>query len=290
LAARCAPTRIPAGPLANATVNYVVPELNSWLRHGYAVVRTDYEGLGVPGGRFSYLIGHSEARGVLDIVRAARAIDPQISGRLVIAGHSQGGQAALFAAADAPHWTPELHLRGVVALAPSNHLTLAARRILANNAPSPVSVAVAAIFGSMGEYASPRLTLRQVLTPRALALAPTLRTRCLAELALPTSPWTKLAPGDVLRKGIAGKLSGVLAAQNPALKIRVPVLLAYGLDDTQVPPGDVKLLIGELRARGDHVEARGYPGADHTTMVAAAAHDMLVWLNARFRRTGASAR
>ena len=74
VAARCAPTRIPAGPLASATVNYVVPELNSWLRRGYAVVRTDYEGLGVPGGRFSYLIGHSEARGVLDIVRAADAM------------------------------------------------------------------------------------------------------------------------------------------------------------------------------------------------------------------------
>ena len=118
VAARCAATRIPG----SEAVNYVVPELNSWLRRGYAVLRTDYEGLGVPGGRFSYFIGHSEARGVLDIVRAARVIDPRIGRRLVIAGHSQGGQAALFAAADAPHWVPELRLRGVVALAPANHV------------------------------------------------------------------------------------------------------------------------------------------------------------------------
>ena len=38
--------------IASEAASYVVPELNSWLRHGYAVVRTDYEGLGVPGGRF----------------------------------------------------------------------------------------------------------------------------------------------------------------------------------------------------------------------------------------------
>jgi dienelactone hydrolase len=88
----------------------------------------------------------------------------------------------------------------------------------------------------------------------------------------------------VLREGIAGELFGVLDAQNPALRIRVPVLLAYGLDDTSVRPGDVRLLIGELRARGDNVQARGYPGAGHDAVVAAAAHATRVWLNARFRR------
>ena len=146
---------------------------------------------------------------MLDIVRAARAIDPRISGRVVIAGHSQGGQAALFAAADAPHWTPELRLRGVIAFAPSNHLARGLRPILTMTGKRRLA-AVAAIFASMGEYASPRLTLRQVLTPRALALVATLRTRCLAELAVPTSPWAELAPADVLREGIAGELFRVL--------------------------------------------------------------------------------
>jgi hypothetical protein len=156
--------------------------------------------------------------------------------------------------------------------------------------PSAASAAVAAIFASMGQYASPRLRLRRVLTPRALALVPTLRTRCLAELSVPTSPWAKLAPADVLREGVVDELSGVLDAQNPALRIRVPVLLAYGLDDTTVLPAGVRLLIGELRARGDHVQGRGYPGVDHAGIVAAAAHDTLVWLNARLRGVGFSAR
>ena len=66
--------------------------------------------------------------------------------------------------------------------------------------------------------------------------------------------------------------------------MRVPVLLAYGLADTSVLPPRVRLLIGELQARGDHVEGHAYPGADHSGIVAAAAHYTLVWLNARFRR------
>ena len=269
---------------------YVVPELNSWLRRGYAVLRTDYEGLGVPGGRFSYLIGHSEARGVLDIVRAARAIDARIGRRLVIAGHSQGGQAALFAAADAPHWVPELRLRGVAALAPANHLARGLRPILAMTKPSALSAIVAATLASMGEYASPPLSLPQVLTPRALALAPTLRTRCFYELAVPTSPWATLAPADVRREDVADGLSPVLDAQNPALRIRVPVLLPYGLADTTVAAGQrPDLLIRELRALGDHVEARSYP-ADHIGMVAEAAHDTLTWLSARLPRARSVAR
>jgi pimeloyl-ACP methyl ester carboxylesterase len=285
VAARCAATRIPG----SEAVNYVVPELNSWLRRGYAVLRTDYEGLGVPGGRFSYLIGHSEARGVLDIVRAARAIDARIGRRLVIAGHSQGGQAALFAAADAPHWVPELRLRGVAALAPANHLARGLRPILAMTRPSAVSAIVAATLASMGEYASPPLSLPQVLTPGALALAPTLRTRCFFQLAVPTSPWAALAPADVRREDVAAGLSPVLDAQNPALRIRVPVLLRYGLADTTVPPASVRLLIRELRALGDHVEARSYP-ADHIGVVAEAAHDTLTWLSARLPRARSVAR
>jgi dipeptidyl aminopeptidase/acylaminoacyl peptidase len=71
--------------------------LNRWLKAGYAVVQTDYEGLGTPGDH-PYLIGVSEGRSVLDMVRAARKLDSSLGKRVVIAGHSQGGHAALWAA------------------------------------------------------------------------------------------------------------------------------------------------------------------------------------------------
>ena len=37
------------------------PQLNDWVNAGYAVVRTDYQGLGTPGPH-PYLIGKSEGR------------------------------------------------------------------------------------------------------------------------------------------------------------------------------------------------------------------------------------
>ena len=114
----CAPTR---GYDANTLVSYAYPLLKRWLKAGYAVVRTDYEGLGTPGVH-AYLGGPTEGYSVLDAVRAARTLEPRLSRRFVIAGHSQGGHAALFAASLAPSWTP--------GSAPARH-----RRVRARVAP-----------------------------------------------------------------------------------------------------------------------------------------------------------
>ena len=68
IADACAPSR------RDAFGGYDHALLNRWLKAGYAVVRTDYEGLGTPGDH-PYLIGVSEGRSVLDMVRAARKLD-----------------------------------------------------------------------------------------------------------------------------------------------------------------------------------------------------------------------
>ena len=128
IADRCAPCR------AGMPGSYDHPLLNRWLKAGYAVVRTDYEGLGTPGDH-PYLIGDSEGRSVLDMVRAARKLDANIGKRVVIAGHSQGGHAALFAGSLARRWTPELTLRGTLAFAPVSHLGEQAALLRALTAP-----------------------------------------------------------------------------------------------------------------------------------------------------------
>src|SRR6478735_5595454 len=115
IADACAPSRI------GTQANYDSPLLNSWLKAGYAVVRTDYEGLGTPG-EHPYLIGVSEGRSVLDMARAARKLDPSLSKDVVISGHSQGGHAALWAASLSKKYTPDLKLKGTVAFAPANHI------------------------------------------------------------------------------------------------------------------------------------------------------------------------
>ena len=76
------------------------------LAHGYVVVATDYEGLGVPGVH-PYLVGISEAHAVLDSVRAARELPAaQATHRFAVWGHSQGGHAALFTESLQPSTRP----------------------------------------------------------------------------------------------------------------------------------------------------------------------------------------
>jgi pimeloyl-ACP methyl ester carboxylesterase len=69
---------------------------------GYAVVATDYLGLGRSNYRFHpYLHAESEASAIVDALRAARRLSSQLqaplSGKVMLAGYSQGGHAAMAA-------------------------------------------------------------------------------------------------------------------------------------------------------------------------------------------------
>src|SRR5215210_9261719 len=89
IADSCAPSRDSARNPAHGLIAYAYPLLQRWLKAGYAVVRTDYEGLGTAGPH-PFLIGRSEGRSMADAVRAARRLDKRLGRRVVFAGHSQG--------------------------------------------------------------------------------------------------------------------------------------------------------------------------------------------------------
>src|SRR6185312_7239239 len=88
--------------------------LNTWLRQGYAIVATDYQGLGTPGPH-PYLMARPEAYSILDSVRAALKGFPNTANRIVLIGQSQGGGAAFATAGIASDYAPELNIRGTVA-------------------------------------------------------------------------------------------------------------------------------------------------------------------------------
>ena len=111
----CAPSRSPK-PYDD------VQGLADFLNLGWVVVATDYQGLGTDG-MHPYLVGASEAQGTIDIVRAARNMNETgASSNYFVFGHSQGGQAALFAGQMAARYAPELQLLGVAAAAPAGLL------------------------------------------------------------------------------------------------------------------------------------------------------------------------
>lgn len=91
--------------------------ITEFLKAGYAVVATDYEGLGTPG-EHPYIIADSQGRSVIDAVRAGIIADLSRSKSWFAVGHSQGGQGAIAAGELAGTWGAGLDFRGTVGLAP----------------------------------------------------------------------------------------------------------------------------------------------------------------------------
>jgi pimeloyl-ACP methyl ester carboxylesterase len=280
----CAPSRDSTSSPAHLLNAYVYPQLNAWLKAGYAVVRTDYEGLGTPGVH-PYLNGRSEGRSVLDVVRAARKLTPSLGKKVVIAGHSQGGQAALFAASLAKTWTPELTLRGTIAFAPVTHLSEQIPVARSINDPSPLSAYVVMISRGL-DLARPQLNIPSLFSDPVTALLPRLDTDCLIQL-MAQDEFGGLAPAQVFRGDAdLGPVAPALDAEDDAenLTIRTPVRIEQGTADTTVLPPLTDQTVQALKGRGTPLVYKTYPGVDHGSIVARAQADATKWLRARLGR------
>src|SRR4051794_36855658 len=168
IADRCAPSRDGGNELST----YAYPLLNRWLKAGYAVLRTDYTGLGTPGTHL-YLNGLEEGRSTLDIVRAAKRLDKRLNVKdVVISGHSQGGHAALWAASLAPSYTPDVKVRGTVAFAPASHLADQSNLLRIVTTPQGGLGAIVGLIARSIDEANPQLALSTAFGPEAAAAYP----------------------------------------------------------------------------------------------------------------------
>lgn len=273
----CAPSANKVGGLAQGYVDYVNPQLSEFLAAGYAVVRTDYEGLGTPGPH-PYLIGKSEGRSVLDMVRAARDLNPEIGDRMVIAGHSQGGHAALWAAAYAAKWTPDLELEGTISYSPGSHLKEQAELLPSLTAPSSLTALATLIIQGVST-ANSGVDPQQILSDEVLAFYPDIEDTCLQQLGQSDS-LGGIPPSDLIRPGASRDLAyGILEKNNPDVTTGAPVLLLQGTADTTVFPFLTDMLADELDENGDPFEYFKYDGVDHGGIVGAAQVDALAFLD-----------
>jgi pimeloyl-ACP methyl ester carboxylesterase len=261
---------------------YVFPLLRRWLKAGYAVVRTDYEGLGTTG-THPYLVGRSEGRSVLDMVRAARELYPRLSKDIIISGHSQGGHAALFAASLAPTWTPELKLHGTVAFAPASHLDEQVPLTTALTEPGGGLSGLVSLITRGIAAATPSFNAEAILSPQAQDFYGQTLTQCLPALSAKDS-YGGLAPKAIFRDDTEfGPVAKLLDAQDPShLRIRTPVLIEQGAADTTVFPVFTDQLVTELKQNGaKSLTYNKLPGVDHGGVVSAAAKDATSWISRR---------
>lgn len=279
IADSCAPSR-DDGRTARAYNSYVFPLLSSWLKAGYAVVRTDYQGLGTKDDH-QYLNGRSEGSSVLDMVRAARQADPRLGKDVIISGHSQGGHAALFAAALAKKYTPELKVKGTVAFAPPSHLEQQIPLTTGITTPNPgLSGLLATIAYGLHAAYPDRVDLADYLSDQGVQLAQRTTSTCLS--ALPTAG---VAPASLFKPGASlAPIARLLDLNDPShLTIRTPVLIEQGAADTTVIPLFTDQLASDLRRNGtaDQLYYRRFDGVDHGGIVVAGAKPATTWIGER---------
>ncbi|MGN7702280.1 lipase family protein [Cellulosimicrobium sp. 22601] len=256
--------------------------LDDVLAHGWALVATDYVGLGTDGPH-PYLVGQGEARSVLDAVRAARELDGATLGeQTVVWGHSQGGHAALWTGAVAPEYAPDVPLAGVAALAPASDLT--------GLVPHLENVAGGSVFASFVVEAYdaiyPDSDAAGYVRPGARFVVREMASRCLSEPSALVSVAEALSMDQPLwtTDPTTGPLGERLAENVPTGPVAAPLLVAQGASDTLILPTAQEAYVGARCAAGQPVDYRTYQGRDHVGLVQAdspAATDLVRWTEAR---------
>lgn len=273
-AADCAPSR-------SFDPYQLIEGMRLLLDRGYTIVATDYVGMGTDGPD-SYLVGDTGGNAVLDAVRAAQHLRAaHASDRVVLWGHSQGGQAVLFAAQRAPQYAPELAIEGVAVAAPAADLTV----LLSDHIDdiSGVTIGSYAFDAYSQVYADRGATIQSILTPQAQAILPEMNSLCLLEnisklhaIGQPVvGHFVTADPGDV-------EPWATLLKENSAggVAFDAPLFVAQGLDDKLVLPAATEDLVAQEKAIGIDVEFHPIKNADHGTVAYFALPALMAWLDA----------
>lgn len=232
--------------------------INRWIDAGFAVVATDYQGLGGPGPH-PYLYWQAEGRSILDSIRAALAARPGlIANRVMIAGQSQGSGAALGAAMLLREYAPELNVLGVV---PTG---------LTSTFPDgPVSVPRRDSRNMFLSFASGGLKddgpgIDRLLTAEGRQLLDVARRGCTAEIGARSRALQIRSLEQTLAVSMDELAAMRIAVTDmPMRSVGVPLMVATGLADATLTPERQYAAVAALCAAGNKVLWRRYEGLGH---------------------------
>ncbi|MFE5474112.1 lipase family protein [Nocardia sp. NPDC056541] len=232
-------------------------DLAQLVATGYAVVVTDYQGLGTEGGT-TYVQPLPEAHAVLDAARAAiglGVVPP--SAPIGIWGFSQGGGSAAAAAEQAAGYAPELDVKGTVAAAtpadPSVALTGA------ENGRGLTGVIGYFINGLLTSHPELTSTVTAMLSPAGIDFLHSTANECVSgtvarwafrdtrDFTVTGQPiMTSLRADPAVRAVIDSFALGTIAPADP-------VMLLQNINDDAVPAGPARQLSVDWCAKGADV-------------------------------------
>ena len=259
-----------------------IPGLDLLVKAGVVVVATDYPGLGTPGVH-PYLVGASEARAVVDSVRAARNVKEAAAGsRFAVWGHSQGGHAAVFTGQLAGTLAPELELVGVAAAAPATQLAELLEMDLGTKLGNVL--AAEALWSWSRIYEEP---LSKVLHADAIPVVEKVAARCIrdpGEGILAFSDAMPLRDGFLkVRMAAVEPWASIMEENSPgATRIGAPVFLSQGTIDSVVRARVTATYGGVLCAQGTAVRYLLVPDESHILVAFHTAEQAVEWMGDRF--------
>ncbi|GHB73130.1 lipase [Streptomyces cirratus] len=270
----CAPSN--NFPTGTATEANLIQQLT--LR-GWAVVVTDYEGLGTPGVH-TYTVGPSAGHAMLDAARAALRLPEAglpANTPIGIMGYSQGGQASSWAAELQGSYAPELQVKGTATGGVPADLMKVADF---NNGSYGSGLIFMAAAGQ--DAAFPELKLDSYLNPAGKALVGGLREGCVAIDAIAGSfkrisdltTRDPLAQPDWRARLAQSRLGGTAPA--------APVYQYHALGDELIPYTVGRELRSEWCARGADVEFDTVWVGEHVSGVISHSLAAGNWLADRF--------
>jgi acetyl esterase/lipase len=244
--------------------------LNHWLDQGYAVVASDYQGLGTPGGH-PYLAARPEAYSVLDSVRAVEGGDFGLSKKIVIIGQSQGGGAAFSATVFAQSYAPELDIRGAVAtgtpnLSPAGFAANAKANAEAADKVSPTFAYVLLILYTIAET-DPSFAIADYVDDKAAATVELAKTACLGALEKQVVAEGLTFKNSFKKDPTKPFMATMVLMAYPTLKTSIPIFMGTGGKDLDVPPPGQERLARDACTAGTRIEWRFYPDFDHSATV-----------------------
>ncbi|MDL9948719.1 lipase family protein [Gordonia sp. ABSL11-1] len=256
-------------PSDNPTMFGDLAAVRGFLRDGYAVVTTDYQGLGVRANEpapHPYLEPRTAAFNIIDSVRAARSIEPTIGSRWVAVGASQGGAAAWSAAEEySTYGSGGGVLVGAVAAAPlldpaflveraqQGSLTIAQRYLY------PLVVEGVA---KSDPHIRPLDHLHGVAAASSARLVSCSGNKGALSRAMSTADASSFV--SVSPQAASQLTTALQRFTLPRTATDVPILAVYGSDDDVIPVDVMEVTLGRACALGDRVLRVRREGQGHS--------------------------
>lgn len=244
------------------------PFLSMYVNLGYAVVATDYTGLGTDF-RNAFLDGPSNAADLIASIPAARAAVPQLGTRWIVMGEAEGSLAAV-AVAEKEDGIRDPGYLGSIAIS-----GLADVREIYGHAADPFMLASLA-YGIKTVY--PQFQVTDMLAEKGFALYHHVEQDCGAAGIAGLSTAATLQPGWDEN----GFVRQYFARNNLAqARAYGPMMVVSGDADQAIPTAMTSQAVTRMCKQGDLVQWQRYP-LDSGAVIGASVRDQIAWIGGRF--------